>query len=82
MLLQRADGSLVEGVVDLAFREPVELGSPGRGEPDGSRWVVVDFKTDRELSARRAEYEAQVRLYAEGVAAATGEPARPVLLVV
>jgi ATP-dependent exoDNAse (exonuclease V) beta subunit len=44
--------------------------------------VVVDFKTDQELGARRARYAAQVRLYVRAVAAATGEPARGVLLTV
>jgi ATP-dependent exoDNAse (exonuclease V) beta subunit len=67
--LRLEDGSLAEGVVDLAFRE------------DGA-WIVVDFKTDRELAGARAAYEAQVALYARAVAAATGEPARGVLLVV
>jgi hypothetical protein len=43
---------------------------------------VVDFKTDRELGAQIPRYAAQVRCYAEAVAAATGEPARAVLLVV
>jgi ATP-dependent exoDNAse (exonuclease V) beta subunit len=33
MLLRTPDGSLIEGIVDLAFRE-------------GERWTVVDFKTD------------------------------------
>ena len=69
VLLQRDDGTLAEGVVDLAFRE------------DGA-WTVVDFKTDRDLSERRDVYAAQVRLYAEAVARATGEPARGMLLVV
>jgi ATP-dependent exoDNAse (exonuclease V) beta subunit len=70
VLLQMGDGVLAEGVVDLAFREP------------GAGWLVVDFKTDRELEARREVYAAQVRLYADAVAKATGEPARGVLLVV
>jgi ATP-dependent exoDNAse (exonuclease V) beta subunit len=61
------DGTLAEGVVDLAFRE------------DGA-WTVVDFKTDRELASARAVYEAQVRLYARAIAAATGEPVCGVLL--
>jgi len=68
VVLRLADGSLAEGVVDLAFRE-------------AEGWTVVDFKTDRELGARRAEYARQVALYARAVAAATGEPARAVLLV-
>jgi ATP-dependent exoDNAse (exonuclease V) beta subunit len=66
------DGRLAEGVVDLAFREK----SGG-----GSVWTVVDFKTDRELQARRREYEAQVALYAEAIARATGEAAHAVLLI-
>jgi ATP-dependent exoDNAse (exonuclease V) beta subunit len=73
VLLRVEDGSLLEGVADLAFRETDEA---------GARWTVVDFKTDPEIAARRAEYERQVRLYVEAVAAATGEPARGVLLVV
>ena len=68
-MLRLADGSLAEGVVDLAFRE-------ARG------WTVVDFKTDREISARRHEYARQLALYARAISAATGEPARAVLLVV
>jgi ATP-dependent exoDNAse (exonuclease V) beta subunit len=70
VFLRLEDGRLAEGVVDLAFRE------------SGVGWVVVDFKTDQELEPRRATYEKQVRLYARAVAAATGEPARPVLLTV
>ena len=65
--------AFVEGVLDLAFREVVG------GEPV---WTVVDYKTDRELSGRRAEYEARVSLYAAAVRAATGEDARAVLLSV
>jgi len=73
VILKRPDGVLVEGVVDLAFREE----SPG-----GPRWTVVDFKTDREIADRRAAYEAQVGLYVDAVARATGEPAEGMLLVV
>ena len=71
VLLRTEDNRLVEGVVDLAFRET-----------DGGGWTVVDFKTDRELGARRAAYTEQVRLYAEAIARATGEPVSGVLLVV
>jgi ATP-dependent helicase/nuclease subunit A len=67
--LAQDDDVLAEGVVDLAFRE------------DGA-WTVVDWKTDRELGAQQAGYAAQVSLYVEAVARATGEPARGVLLVV
>jgi ATP-dependent exoDNAse (exonuclease V) beta subunit len=64
------DGTLVEGIVDVAFREV-------HPQP---RWTVIDFKTDVELDARLAEYRRQVALYAAAVARATGEPAAGVLL--
>jgi ATP-dependent exoDNAse (exonuclease V) beta subunit len=67
------DGTLVEGVLDLAFRE-VENGEP--------IWTVVDFKTDVEIAGRREDYERQVRIYASAVTAVTGEKARGVLLSV
>jgi ATP-dependent exoDNAse (exonuclease V) beta subunit len=64
------DHTLVEGVVDLAFRT-------GASEP----WTVVDFKTDREIPADQlAAYQAQVRLYARAIAEATGDTVRAVLL--
>jgi ATP-dependent helicase/nuclease subunit A len=71
VLLRRSDGSLVEGVIDLAFRE---------GDP--ARWTLIDFKTDRDLALHRSRYETQLRLYAEAIAAAMGEPVEPVLLVI
>jgi len=67
VVLRRTDGTIVEGVIDLAFRE-------------SGRWTVVDFKTDVELSSREGEYRAQVALYCEAITAATGEPATAVLL--
>jgi ATP-dependent exoDNAse (exonuclease V) beta subunit len=67
------DGSLVEGIVDLAFEE------------DGT-WVVVDYKTDRERLAADAEaqarYERQVTMYAAAIARATGMPTARVLVQV
>ncbi len=68
------DGAIVDGTVDLAFREAA---------PDGGAvWTVVDFKTDVEIGPVLARYEAQVRIYARAITAATGEPARAVLLSV
>jgi len=64
---RQPDGTLLEGVVDLAFEE--------NGE-----WVVADFKTDREIEDRLDDYRRQVSLYAAAVAAATGQPARGVLI--
>lgn len=60
------DGSLVEGVLDVAFL-------------DDDGWTVVDLKTDVALAGRLAEYRRQVALYARAVARATGRPARGVL---
>ncbi len=74
IMLTLEDGSLVEGVLDLAFRET---------DAEGPVWTVVDFKTDVELdSPRRASYELQLSLYARAISAATGERARTVLLSV
>ncbi|HEY8535746.1 MAG TPA: 3'-5' exonuclease, partial [Vicinamibacterales bacterium] len=62
------DGTLFEGVVDLAFR-------------NGSRWVVVDFKTDRAPAAALEAYRRQVGFYAAAIARATGEPCDAVLVL-
>ena len=72
-MLDLPDGRLIEGVLDLAFREV---------EADGPVWTVVDFKTDVEMGERREGYERQVALYADAVATATGERACGVLLSV
>ena len=62
------DGTIVEGIVDLAFE-------------DRGRWVVVDYKTDREIAAAGEErYRRQVALYATAIAQATGQSADAVLL--
>jgi ATP-dependent exoDNAse (exonuclease V) beta subunit len=61
--LSAPDGTLLEGVVDLAFVR------------DG-RWVVVDFKTDREISQAGLDgYTRQVALYAAAISRATGATA-------
>ena len=73
VLLTLDDGSLVEGVVDLSFREDTL---------DFAGWTVVDFKTDREFEASSARYISQVRLYSDAVSAATNSPTRCTLLVV
>jgi ATP-dependent exoDNAse (exonuclease V) beta subunit len=62
-----SNGSLVEGVADLAFEE-------------AAGWTVVDFKTDHDLAKGLDTYRDQVRLYARAVADATGRPAQAVLL--
>ena len=73
ILLPLGDGTVIEGVIDLAFRE---VGAAG------AAWTVVDFKTDVELTERQGKYETQILLYAQAIAAATGEPAKGVLLSV
>ena len=62
------DGTIVEGVVDLAFE-------------DNGRWIVVDYKTDREIAEDGEErYRRQVSIYATAIARATGLPAECVLV--
>ena len=62
------DGTLVEGIVDLAFEA-------------GGVWTAVDYKTDREIAAAgEAQYRRQIALYASAIAQATGAPAAGVLV--
>ncbi len=71
VLVTMADGTLAEGIADLAFEEH-----------DGGqrRWIVVDFKTDVEISGHLATYRAQLDIYMRGIAQSTGARARGVLL--
>ncbi len=61
------DGTLVEGVLDLAFEE-------ARG------WMVIDFKTDAEIGAELERYRRQVALYASVVARTTEKSVTAVLM--
>jgi ATP-dependent helicase/nuclease subunit A len=62
------NGTLIEGVVDLAFEEQ-------------GHWYVVDYKTDRDLAAEGEEqYRRQVGLYTSAIALATGHPASGVVI--
>ena len=55
------DGTMVEGVVDLAFEE-------------SGQWHVIDFKSDRWVSeVGEAQYRRQVGLYAAAIGQATGK---------
>jgi ATP-dependent helicase/nuclease subunit A len=65
--LTLADGTLVEGILDLAFLEK-------------ERWLVVDFKTDRELEKELERYKRQVALYALSIERATGQASGGVLM--
>jgi ATP-dependent helicase/nuclease subunit A len=67
------NGTLIEGVIDLAFQEE---------ESTFAGWTVVDFKTDREFDRSSERYVEQVRMYAEAVAAATATLVRGFMLVV
>jgi ATP-dependent exoDNAse (exonuclease V) beta subunit len=60
-------GVLVEGYVDLAFRQ-------------GSSMVVVDFKTDRELDGALDQYKRQVSLYGSAIGQTAGLPTKNVLM--
>ena len=62
-----ADGTILEGVVDLAFEEQ-------------GTWTVVDFKTDVDPGVGLQTYKVQVDLYAQAITRATGQRAVGVLL--
>jgi ATP-dependent exoDNAse (exonuclease V) beta subunit len=63
-----ADGTMVEGVVDLAFEE-------------NGNWTVVDYKTDRELATIGEDrYRRQIALYASAISQSTGQSAAGVLV--
>ncbi|HEX6240828.1 MAG TPA: hypothetical protein VFZ61_08040, partial [Polyangiales bacterium] len=63
------DGALLDGVIDLGFRE--------RGA-DGSRMVLVDYKTDAAI-ADLSLYAQQLADYASAIAGALGEPVECIL---
>jgi ATP-dependent helicase/nuclease subunit A len=65
------DGTLIEGIADLAFAE---------GEHVQRRWTVVDFKTDVEIAGRLGEYRIQLALYLRGIRRATGLPTDGIIL--
>jgi ATP-dependent exoDNAse (exonuclease V) beta subunit len=65
--MRTPSGKLVEGTVDLAF-------------DDGHTFVVVDFKTDRELDGALERYQQQVQIYARAIATAMQRPVRAVLM--
>ena len=67
VMLRVDDGRLMEGIIDLAFVE------------DGA-WVIVDFKTDADISGSRDRYQRQLQWYASALNRLTGLPARAYLL--
>jgi ATP-dependent exoDNAse (exonuclease V) beta subunit len=65
------EGTLIEGVMDLAFRDTAE-----------AAWTVVDFKTDVRPDIGQEVYRRQVAFYADALREATGREASAVLLYV
>ena len=64
------DGAVLEGVVDLLYREP------------GGDYVIVDYKTDMALSQVSQEaYRQQLSLYAGQLERITGGRVRELVLV-
>jgi len=63
------DGSVVEGVLDLAFAHK-------------DTWTVLDFKTDIALEKELEHYKRQVSLYSAAVSRATGKPTSAILISV
>jgi ATP-dependent exoDNAse (exonuclease V) beta subunit len=68
-LVNLKDGTLVEGIADLAFQGA-----------NGSGWTVVDFKTDVEIAGRLEEYRAQLGLYMRAIEQSTSLPVKGILL--
>ena len=63
------DRELVEGTLDLAFRE-------------GGRWTVLELKTSLATDEERTHAEEQLRWYVRAVATATGQPTEGLILMV
>jgi ATP-dependent exoDNAse (exonuclease V) beta subunit len=70
VMLREDDGTIIEGVVDLAFLEK------------DAGWTVVDFKTDLDMGDRRDAYARQIAVYARALAAATGKAAKGAILAI
>jgi len=62
-----ADGDLLEGDIDLVYR-------------DGDEWIVVDYKTDLSLDEIPEAYARQLGWYCHAIRALFGGPVRGVLL--
>jgi ATP-dependent exoDNAse (exonuclease V) beta subunit len=62
-----SNGSLIEGIVDLAFERE-------------ERWTVIDFKTDEEFRGNELAYRRQVGIYAAAIHAANGAEVSALLL--
>ena len=60
---------VIDGVIDLAFR-------------DASGWTVIELKTHEHWSEHREAFESQVGWYASIIHEATGQPTKPVVVVI
>jgi ATP-dependent exoDNAse (exonuclease V) beta subunit len=69
LMYRLEDGRVLEGVADLAFLK-------------NQAWTLVDFKTDADIAARRAHYEAQLRWYALALSRLTGQQVRCVVFAI
>jgi ATP-dependent exoDNAse (exonuclease V) beta subunit len=69
VMLRAESNRLMEGIIDLAFVED-------------DAWIVVDFKTDTDVSGNQQQYQRQLQWYASALSRLTGLPARAYLLSV
>jgi ATP-dependent exoDNAse (exonuclease V) beta subunit len=69
VVLRARDGSVLDGVVDLAFRDRSQM---------PAQIVLIDFKTDAELQDVNV-YARQLGMYAEALARVFDEPVRSLL---
>ena len=67
VLWRLPDGTLLEGTVDVVYEQSGGL-------------TILDFKTDREPSELKDQYERQLRLYCQAFAALRRKPVRGVLV--
>ena len=67
VLWRLPDGTLLEGTVDVVYEQ-------------GGGLTILDFKTDREPSELKDQYERQLRLYCQAFAALRRKPVRGVLV--
>jgi len=67
VMLRVDNGRLMEGIIDLAFVED-------------NTWIIVDFKTDADISGHGNRYQRQLQWYASALNRLTGLPARAYLL--
>jgi ATP-dependent exoDNAse (exonuclease V) beta subunit len=61
------NGSLIEGIVDLAFEQ-------------AERWTVIDFKVDEDFRGNESAYRRQVATYASAIQAANGAQVSALLI--